>query len=214
MEADERPSDGPVGDPEHRPSPGDGPVRGRGIIRASVGGTVAFTVLALGAVLGDGLVPPFVILSLLMFVVGSVLFVVAFFRAVDRSRTEAIGIGGLFFGAGTTPGRVQAALMGSLAVEVVVALVAAGLRPYTAVAFGTLAPMWALGWAGFWVASHGVFPERAPELTRSAQRDADRAAHRRVGEAGTAGHEVDDDSAEGDPGSGPAEPSGAGGGSE
>lgn len=214
MGTTDRPADGSADDAEDRPFPEAAPTRGRGMIRASVGGTAVFTVLAVGAVLADPLVPSFVILSLLMFVAGSVLFVVAFFRAVDRSRTEAIGIGGLFFGAGTTPGKVQGALMGSLALEVVVALVAAGVRPYTAVAFGTLAPMWALGWAGLWVASHGVFPERVPEPTRSAQRDADRAAHRRVGDAGSITPSVDGGPAGGDPDIGTAEASGAGGGPE
>jgi hypothetical protein len=206
----DQPVEGDAAGRGRRPPLGDGPVPGRGIIRASVVGTALFTALALGAVLVDSLVPPYVIVSLSMFAVGSVLFVVAFFRAVDRSRTESIGIGGLFFGAGTTPGRVQAALMGSLAVQVVVALVAAGVRPYTAVAFGTLAPMWALGWAGLWVAAHGVFPERVPEPTRSARRDADRAAHRRAGAEGRS-PSADDAPADGGPGADGGEASEAGG---
>lgn len=210
MSAADRPAEIPVDTDRTGPEP----IRGVGIIRASVGGTVLFTLSAVGAVLGGGLVPPFVILSSLMFLVGSVVFVLAFIRAVDRSRTEAIGIGGLFFGAGTTPGRVQAVLMGSLAVEVVVALAAAGLRSYTAVAFGTLAPMWALGFAGLWVASHGVFPERAPELTRSARRDADRAAHRRVGSASPSEQVVDGGSPVDGPDAEAAGPAGPGGVSE
>jgi hypothetical protein len=184
-------NDDPGEVPEARPSPGgsagpppSGPAvtsAGPAILRTSVAGTALFTVLAVGAVLTDVVVPVFVVVSLVLFAAGTIAFVVAFLRAVDRSRTETIGVGGLFFGAGATPGRVQAVLLGSLGVQVVVAITAAALRPYTGVAFGTLAPMWALGLAGLWVARHGVFPARAPELTRAGQRDAERAAHKRVG---------------------------------
>ena len=152
------------------------------MLRLSWSVTALFTVLAVAAVFVDALVPAFVVVSLLMFAVGCVVFVLAFLRAVDRSRTETIGIGGLFFGAGTAPRRVQAVLMGALAVEVVVAVTVAVLRPYTALAFGTLAPMYGLGLAGLWVALFGVFPGRDPELTRAGRRDADRAADQRGGQ--------------------------------
>lgn len=173
--------------PEHasaRPPELDATPAGSAILRTSVAGTASFTALAAAAVLADRVVPAFVVVSLLLFAAGTVAFVVAFLRAVDRSRTETIGVGGLFFGAGAAPGRVQALLLGSLGVQVVVAITAAALRPYTAVAFGTLAPMWALGLAGLWVARHGVFPAREPELTRAGQRDVERSAHKRVGRPG------------------------------
>ena len=165
---------------------GHSEVRGVGLLRLSWSVSAVFTVLAVAAVVVDAFVALFVAVSLVMFAVGCVVFVLAFLRAVDRSRTETIGIGGLYFGAGTAPGRVQAVLMGSLAVEVVVAVTVAILRPYTALAFGTLAPMYALGLAGLWVALFGVFPTRAPELTRAGRRDAERAAHQRGGQAGAA----------------------------
>jgi hypothetical protein len=176
-------ADPSAGDPEEGSAPTElpppsapiaDPAAGRPIIRASLGGTVVFTVLAGLAVAVDVVVPVFVIVSLLMFAAGCVLFVVAFLAAVDRSRTEAIGIGGLFFGAGSTPPRVQLLLMGSLAIEVVVGVAAAVIRLYTAVAFGTLAPMWALGLAGLWTARFGRFPARTPELTRAGQREVER----------------------------------------
>ena len=162
--------------PTRRGDPG----AGRAIVRASTGGTAVFVLLAVLALVADQLVPAYVVASLVLFAGGTLAFVVAFLRAVDRSRTEAIGVGGLFFGAGAAPGRVQALLLGSLGIEVVVAITAAALRPYTAVAFGTLAPMWGLGLAGLWVARHGWFPSRPPELTRAGRRDAERAAHARV----------------------------------
>lgn len=171
--------------PPAPPGAPTGPPPGIAVIRASLGGTVLFTLLAIGAVAADPLVAPYAIVSLLMFLGGCLACIVAFLRAVDRSRTETIGVGGLFFGAGSTPGRVQLLLVGSLVVEVVVAVAAAAMRLYSPVAFGTLAPMWALGLAGVWVARHGTFPEHEPELTRAGRRQADQAAHRRGGRTAT-----------------------------
>jgi hypothetical protein len=157
---------------------------GVGIVRASLAGTVLFTALGvLGAVWPDVFGPPFLVVSLVEFLVGTVVFVLAFLRAVDRSRTEAIGIGGLFFAAGSAPRRVQQALVGSLVLQSVVAIVVGSVRLYSVMAFGILAPMWALGFTGLWTAAHGTFPERTPEPTRAALRDADRRAHRAAGSA-------------------------------
>jgi hypothetical protein len=160
----------------------EGPVPGTGIIRASVAGTALFSVIGvLGAIWPDVFGVPFLVVSLVEFVIGCVVFVLAFLRAVDRSRTEAIGIGGLFFAAGSTPRRVQQALIGSLVVQTVVAIVVGSVRLYGVMAFGILAPMWSLGLTGLWVAAYGTFPPRTPEPTRAALRDADRRAHRSVG---------------------------------
>jgi sterol desaturase/sphingolipid hydroxylase (fatty acid hydroxylase superfamily) len=138
-----------------------------------------FVVLgALGAVFPDTFMAPYVVVSLLEFVFGSVVFALAFLRAVDRSRTEAIGIGGLFFASGSAPTRVQLVLMLSLTAQVVASIAVASVHLYTALAFGVLAPMWSLGFTGLWVAAYGTFPGRAPEPTRTARRDADRRAHR------------------------------------
>lgn len=139
---------------------GDGTIGGQGIIRASLIGTAVFTVVALGAVAVDALTPALVVVSLVLFAVGVVAFLVAFARAVNRSRYEAIGMGGLFFLAGSAPGRVQVLLLGSLVVEVVVAFTAATVRIYTPVAFGLLVPMYGLGLAGLWASRHGSFGPR------------------------------------------------------
>ena len=87
-----------------------------------------------------------VIISLVLFALGTAVFFVAYAKAVARSRYEAIGMGGLFFLAGTAPRRVQVLLLGSLGVEIVVGFVAASVRIYTPVAFGLLVPMYGLGW--------------------------------------------------------------------
>jgi hypothetical protein len=45
-------------------------------------------------------------------------------------------------------------------VQVVVAVVAAALRPFTELAFGTLAPTLGLALCGWWAVRHGLFEER------------------------------------------------------
>ena len=139
-------------------------------IRASVIGTALFVLAGVHATIDIDRPHFFVALSLLEFLIGTLVFALAFLRAVGRSRTETIGIGGLFFAAGSTPARVRAWLMGSLVVQTVAAIVFASIRLYTPVAFGVLAPMWALGLTGLWVAGHGTFPPREPEPTRAARR--------------------------------------------
>jgi hypothetical protein len=163
----------------------DGPevaIPGTGIIRASIAGTALFSVVGLlGAIWPDVFGVPFLVVSLVEFLVGCAVFVLAFLRAVDRSRTEAIGVGGLFFAAGSAPTPVQRALVGSLVVQTIVAIVVGSVRLYSVMAFGILAPMWAMGFTGLWVAAYGTFPPRTPEPTRAALRDADRRAHRAGG---------------------------------
>lgn len=157
----------------------DAPTAGRGILRATVFGTALFSVLGLAAALRqDDFTSAYVAVSLIEFFVGIIVFVLAFLRAIDRSRTEAIGIGGLFFASGSAPKRVQATLMGSLSIQVIVSIAVASVHLYTALAFGVLAPMWALGFTGLWVAAYGTFPDRAPEPTLAARRDAARRSHR------------------------------------
>lgn len=152
---------------------------GQGILRATMLGAGVFALLGVAAALApDSLTSAYVIVSLVEFFVGIVVFALAFLRAIDRSRTEAIGIGGLFFASGSSPKRVQFVLMISLVVQVVVSIAVASFHLYTALAFGVLAPMWALGFTGLWVAAYGTFPDRTPEPTLSARRDASRRAHK------------------------------------
>jgi hypothetical protein len=134
---------------------------GQGLIRASWVGTGTFVGAALLATVAPETVgDAFAAFSLLLFGLGTVAFGWAFLVAVNRSRTELIGVGGLYFLAGCAPAVVQRSMMASLGVEVVVALAAAGLRPYTSVAFGILVPVYGLGLAGLWAARHGTFPSR------------------------------------------------------
>jgi hypothetical protein len=133
---------------------------GQRILWASLIGTAIFVVAtAIGTIVLDAAVIT-VVVSLLLFAVGMAVFFVAYVKAIGRSRYEAIGMGGLFFLAGTAPRRAQVLLLGSLGVEVVVGLVAASVRIYTPVAFALLVPMYGLGLAGLWGANYGTFPPR------------------------------------------------------
>ncbi len=155
------------------------PLEGTGILRLVVGGTLLLGFTGLLAAIFEGMFTGvYVAVAALEFVVGTIVFGLAFLRAIDRSRTEAIGVGGLFFASGTAPARVQLILMLSLTAQIAISMAVAWVHLYTALAFGVLAPMWALGLTGLWVAAYGTFPERAPEPTRTGRRDADRRAHR------------------------------------
>jgi hypothetical protein len=137
------------------------PDEGAGIVQASWWGTAAFVVAAAAATIApDQLANGFALLCGAFFFVGIVVFLWAFGLAVQRSRDDAIGIGGLYFLQGSAPGNVQALLLVPLGVEVVVALVSASVRIYTPLAFGLLVPMYGLGLAGLWGARFGAFDRR------------------------------------------------------
>lgn len=146
---------------ESNDPPGAGRVPGARIILVSRLGTAVFVVTSVAAVVNRdlfGLVA--VAVDLILFLVGCVVFLWAFGVAVNRSRTDAIGIGGLYFLQGSAPRAVQAALLVPFALQVAVALVTAGLRPFTSLAFGVLVPMFGLAQAGLWGARYGHFGSR------------------------------------------------------
>ena len=138
---------------------------GLGLIRASWWTTGAFAVAATAAAVApDAVARPAAVLDVVLFVAGTALFLLAFGRAVGRSREEQIDIMGVYFlGGGVAPRDVRRNLLGSFALQVLVAVVTASIRPYTSVAFGILVPMLGLGLAGLWGATHGTFPPRGAE---------------------------------------------------
>ena len=140
------------------------PPAGAGIVKAAWWGTALFVVVAVAATVApDTFGVPTLVLDVALFAAGCVLFAFAFFRAADRSRTQAIGIGGLFFLAGdVAPPAVRRRLVGALAVQTAVGLVTAGIRLYTNLAAGILVPVFGLGLCGLWAATHGRFDRRTP----------------------------------------------------
>lgn len=145
------------------------PETGRSVVVGAWTGTGVFVVSAVLSTLVSSLRIVGVVVALALFAAGCLAFLSAFAAAVERSRTEEIGIGGLYFLAGSAPTSVRWHLLGALAVQVVTAFTTASIRPFTAVAFGILVPMYGLGMAGLWAARHGHFPART-DLKRKKQR--------------------------------------------
>jgi hypothetical protein len=141
----------------------DHELAGEAIINGSFAGTAVYTTLAvLGASFPDSFAIPTAVVSGGLFVIGCVVFFWAYAVAVSRSRTNLIGIGGLYFLAGTAPKVVRFRLRLSLGIEILAATVSASIRPFTPMAFGFLVPVFGLGMCGLWGARHGTFEPRTP----------------------------------------------------
>ncbi len=150
-------------------------VEGSGLIRACWTGTWVFVAVAvLTTAFPDPMAVPIAVVSLGLLGLGCWAMLWAFQRALQRSRYELIGVGGLYFLAGCAPRAVRVSMMAALALELAVALAAASVRPFTASAFGILVPVYALGLSGAWGARHGTFPPRPPDGTTSERGDPSR----------------------------------------
>ena len=144
-------------------------VPGQRLIQASWIGTALFTVLAVGAaIVPDVLAAPSAVLDLVLFAIGFLAFCWSLLRAADRSREEELSVAGLWFLAGgSAPRSVQRDLLVALAIQVVVAVATAAVRPFTPLAFGILVPLYGIGLAGVWGSAFGTFgPRRRPERPR------------------------------------------------
>ncbi len=153
---------------------------GAALIKAAWAGTALFVVTAVASAITDSMRALGVIVALALFAFGSVAFLVGYARAVNRSRLEEISVSQLFFlSAGTAPKPVRLHLMGALVVQIAAGFATAGARPFTAVAFGILVPMYGLGMAGLWAATHGTFPRRRdirPKKAKQARKATDTTA--------------------------------------
>ena len=138
------------------------------IIMASLIGTAVFTVVASGAAIWPARLDAVAfVVSVFLFAVGVAVFVWAYGLAVMRSRDEEIAVANLFFLAGSAPARVQWQLLGSTAVQAVVAAVTAAVRPFSSLAAGVLVPVYGLALSGLWAARSGTFPPRVrPESVK------------------------------------------------
>ena len=142
-------------------------IPGRPILIVSWVGTASFALSAVAAATwrydidieppGD---PLGAVVALVLFGLGCLAFLVALWLGIQRSRESLLGIAGWFFLMGSAPRRVQVHLLGSLGIEVAVALVTAAARPFSTLAFGILVPTYGLALCGIWSALHGRFPPR------------------------------------------------------
>jgi hypothetical protein len=144
--------------------------QGGRLVQASWLGTAALAAASVAGLVDiDTFAPVVVWLSAVMFAVGCVLFFVAYAIAVGRSRTDAIGIGGLYFLAGSAPVGVRRHLVGSLAAQCAIAVAVIALRPFTSLVLSSLAPMFGLGCAGVWGARFGTFAPRQTPRSESGE---------------------------------------------
>jgi hypothetical protein len=135
---------------------------GRGIVVWNRWATVLFVVVSVGAAIApDPLERVSVPVDLVLFALGCGAFLWAYALAISRSRFEIITMGGVFFlTGGVAPKAVAFELRIALAVQTVVAVAVAAARPFTALAFSVLVPMFGLGMMALWGARHGTFPSR------------------------------------------------------
>ena len=162
------PTGGAIADAPDGESTADrpGPVaRADLICRVAVWATGVFAVVsALAAAWPDTFLPVSVPVDLALFVAGCGAFLWAYALAIGRSRYETVTMGGVFFlSDGVAPPDVTRLLRGALGVQVVAAVAAASVRPFTALAFSVLVPMLGLGLMALWAARHGRFPAKLPE---------------------------------------------------
>lgn len=138
---------------------------GVGMVNLTFAGTGILVVTSVAAAaLPDSFGLVHAVVSSVLFAVGTGALLWAYALGVSRSRTDAVTIPGLFFLAGgVAPDDVRKPFRIALAVEVVAVVAAAAVRPYSQVAFGILAPMFALGLMSMWAGRHGSFgPRPAP----------------------------------------------------
>jgi hypothetical protein len=142
--------------------------QGQNLIALDAAGTAVFVVTALAATIHPrGFDVVALVVALVLFALGVVIFLMAYATAIGRSREHEIGIGGLYFLAGTAPRAIAVRLLGLLGLQVVLAIATAAARPYTSLAFGVLVPVFGLGCSGLWGARYGRFgPRLAPSPAR------------------------------------------------
>lgn len=136
-------------------------IPGRHIVTVSWIGTAALAVTAGPATVVPAMVPVAFAVAMVEFVAGCVVFALAYAAGINRSRTHSLGIGGWFFLAGkVAPKPVVRHLVGSLVAQVAISIATAAARPFSTLAFGTLAPLLGLACCGWWGGRHGTFPRK------------------------------------------------------
>ena len=141
------------------------------LVRLNLAGTGLFlAALAVAIPFKDERFAQFLIgiVSVVLFAVGIATSLWAYTSALERSRTEEVGVANLYLLTGdTAPRDVKRAMLIALAVQVVAALVGAivgvtGLEKgdVNALAFGVLVPMLGIGMNGAWAARYGSYGPR------------------------------------------------------
>lgn len=135
---------------------------GTRLLHLDVIGTALLVLTSVAAALAPATFTyPHAAYSVGLFLVGTGALLWAYTVGISRSRAEVVDIAGLFLLSGpVAPAPDRRTFRLALAVQVVVVVAAASIRPFTEVAFGILAPMYGLGLMALWGARHGTFPGR------------------------------------------------------
>ena len=147
---------------------------GQDLYKLNLYATAVFVVAAIvAAILPGPLSIPFAVLSCVLFVIGTIAFLWAYGKAIERSREEDISVAMIYGMATVAPKAVRRRFHTLTFVQSVAAIATSAIHPFTPQAFGILAVMLGIGLAGLWSARHGTFAERkdgrhkARELNRS-----------------------------------------------
>lgn len=141
------------------------------LVRVNLGGTAVFAATLLVAVplrahrVGQIAIG---VVSIGLFAIGIAMSLWAYTTALERSRSQEVGVANLYLLTGdTAPPVVKHAMSLALTAQVVLALVGAiigvvGLESnqVNALAFGVLVPMFGIGMNGAWAARYGSYGPR------------------------------------------------------
>jgi hypothetical protein len=152
------------------------------IVRVNLVATALFGVTAVYAAVVFSTTAQWIgaITAIGLFAVGVFTFLWAYWNAVQRSRTDEISVGQLFFLLGPpTPARVRRVMLLTLLAQVVIAVATTLARPDgpdgnpgSSLAVGFLVPMLGFGLNGLWASIHGAFPPRADLAAAVSREDA------------------------------------------
>jgi len=134
---------------------------GAKLYRTDLYATIAFTIAAvLAAIFPDPLDIPFAVFSTILFGIGTIAFLWAYAKAIERSREHDVSVAMIYGMSGVAPKEIRRKFHLLTFVQSAVAITTAAIRPFSPQAFGILVPMLGIGLAGLWAARHGTFTER------------------------------------------------------
>jgi len=132
------------------------------LVTVSVQSSIAFAVVStLTYVLDGPLDVAYAIACTVLFVIGVWVFALGMWNGIQRSRADDVTLTGLVAIDGShVPKPARNRLWFAVALQVVVAILFASLRPFTQQAFGLLVPVLGLGFATLWGSRFAAFHQR------------------------------------------------------